>query len=432
MATTLQNERQKPPRSPLYGAVAQLGERLFCTQRVGSSNLPSSKFYEYATAAETIKCPRSSVGQSGYLVSSGSRVRIYAGGSIAPVTQRLEYAPFKRRVGGSNPLGSTNFKYGLVAQRTERSVSTGSVEGSTPSKAPICSLGLSAGPLAYIQERTVQLSQGVVGLLAQWTEQCASNARVKGSNPLRASKFALLAQWTARAATNREVGGSNPSQSVMYSGRGDMRFPVKKDDVGSRPTCTANSLRRNNSVYRIAASLHPVVIRERRVRFSLGRPMEVIRPDEGHALKACGCKSLAGASPCRFRQFRPCTLIGKAPILKISGLGVRSPRWVPCSTMPMQSNSPQKTVDEVASTSWSTMPDYAIGERLALEAGVWEFDSPVRYHCVPSLIGKTVGSKPIVGGSLPPGRAILSSSSSQDPPLSRAGRGCESRRECHF
>lgn len=405
------HEPQKPPRKvSSFGALAQLVERRTCNAEAKSSNLLGSTiFSEYATATGQTICSVSSAG--------------------------LEHRSCKAGVASSNLRTELHFSttYGLVAQRTEPPVSTGWVEGSTPSRAPMHSLGLSAGPSAYTRERNVQLVQRVFSLMAKQTRHSPPKGEIVGAIPTQA--VSPLSSAEEHRATNSGVGSSNLSGGMMCSSSMVERPAVNGMVRGSSPWSTANSRKRSNSVYRIAASLHPVVIRERRVRFSLGRPMEVIRPDEEHVLKTCGCKSLAGASPCRFRQFRPCTLIGKAPILKISGLGVRSPRWVPCSTMPMQSNSPQKTVDEVASTSWSIS---ACGETAAtpvLETGAFgrEGATPsMRTNCVPSLIGKTVGSKPIVGGSLPPGRAILSSSSSQDPPLSRAGRGCESRRECHF
>jgi hypothetical protein len=146
-----QTERERPPRrdsSSLGMHVTKVGERVLQTLcgEFDSHRLQKSAFVPQLVQEEPRKfslvssiltegstlVALSSNRSGNRTFNSGIRVQISLALLKDLVTQWLEYAPFKRRVVGSNP---TRVIIRLIAQRTEQLPSKERALGSNPSKA---------------------------------------------------------------------------------------------------------------------------------------------------------------------------------------------------------------------------------------------------------------------------------------------------------
>lgn len=354
MFTTRQNEPHTPPRKALMWGVRLIVGHGACTSRTAERYRYSPPIYKriYATALRKIEY--AGVAQ---LAQQDSCKFPFLGstpgaGSISSRGRKVSHPPFKRYQAGAVPAGSTNFTFSLVAQRTEPPVSTGCGRGFESFQGfQLHSLGLSAGPSAYTGERNVQLVQGVFGLLAQRTEQCASNARVKGSTPLQASKYVVEADRSMHRATNAEiagsipagdfydsvaqpglelkavnfrVAGSNPARVSIVESYNGITCVCYTHDWGSNPCSTANSLT-GKHCGRSSIVEHLVVAQSTSARYRPITPMESSLM-VGHRLE----NGRAYAYRVRFpgSPNMPVCANGKALPLKTEGMGVRLPRRV--------------------------------------------------------------------------------------------------------
>lgn len=248
----------------------------------------------------------------------------------------------------NKPLSNSS-TYRHVRQRTDCFSSKKADVGSNPTMV-IHSLGLSAGPLAYIQVRNVQLVQGVPNsLIAKRTRRFSPKEVNVGSTPTEA--FAVEVDRSIHLATNEEiagsipaggfndsvaqpglelkavnfrVAGSNPARVSIVESYNGITCVCYTHDWGSNPCSTANSLT-GKHCGRSSIVEHLVVVQSTSARYRPITPMESSLM-VGHCLE----NSRACAYRVRFSSFpnMPVCANGKALPLKTEGMGVRLPRRV--------------------------------------------------------------------------------------------------------
>ncbi len=189
----IENERKTPPRNASTEMhIARAAQRV--TQTLGkarhSANLRYRAFVPQLEQEEPCKfsfvsstltegptfVALSSNWLGNWTFNPGTRVRTSLALILDLVTQWLEYAPFKRRVVGSNPTRVINR---LIAQWIERLPSKVKVLGSNPSKAIHTSVADRIMHRATNAERVGSIPAGGTRLpLAQWQRRSLTKIRL--------------------------------------------------------------------------------------------------------------------------------------------------------------------------------------------------------------------------------------------------------------
>ncbi len=160
-------------------------------------------------------------------------------GLVDPITQPVEYAPFKREVVGSNPTGVKNR---LIAQRIERLASNEKVPGSNPGRAAFPSLAQRTEHGATnADSRRFESCMRVKLPLAQPVAQVPYKNKVERSSRSRKKKC-TVAQLAEHSAVNGGGAGSNPACAAIMDVKRIGKRSVLKTDA--RKGCGFESLQR--------------------------------------------------------------------------------------------------------------------------------------------------------------------------------------------
>lgn len=153
------------------------------------------------------------------------------------VTQWLEYAPFKRRVVGSNP---TRVIYRLIAQWTEHLPSKLMVLGSNPSKAR-CALEADRIMRRATDAELVGSipTEGSIFRWRNWKRRSLTRIRLN-VRVVHGRKHCIVAQLAEQPTVNRSVTGSNPVDAEHTEVIRPDEEPVLK--TGARKGCRCESM----------------------------------------------------------------------------------------------------------------------------------------------------------------------------------------------